>query len=95
LSGIRSYRSGSYFKAIALLTRATEFDTDDTLSSYFLALSHFQIGDTESARDALRTAVELERRHPIPNWGTRMERIQGRARLWLESARREAGVGRS
>jgi hypothetical protein len=30
----------------------------------------------------------------VKHWGKRMERVQGRGRLWVEKARRDAGLVR-
>jgi hypothetical protein len=57
-------------------------------------LAYYNVAGEEAANQWLAQAVELERQAPIANFGRSMERVQGRARLWLEQARRDAGLGR-
>ena len=54
------------------------------------ALTIYEIRGADAAKVTLQQAVELERAQPIADWGKRMERVQGRNRNWVESARRTA-----
>jgi len=85
---------GDYHNALYRLSEAVERGSQDPLTRYLLALCQYQIGDTETAAATLREAVRLEGENPIINWGRRMQRIQGRPRLWIEQARRDAEVVR-
>lgn len=84
------YLMGDYHNSMYRLTEAVESGSKDPLSRYLLALCYYQIGDTETAEATLREATRLEAAQPIANWGQRMERVQGRARVWVELGRREA-----
>lgn len=86
----QDYVMGDYHGSMYGLTAAVEAGSKDPLSRYLLALCYYQIGDTETAEATLREATQLEANQAIPNWGQRMQRIQGRARVWVELGRREA-----
>ena len=59
---------------------------------YYRALALFDLNSAPAAGQALQQAIELERDQPIANWGKRMERVQGRGRVWIENARGAAGL---
>ncbi len=90
---LSDYHIGDFHGALYRLTEAVEQGSKDPLTRYLLALCHYQIGDTETAQAILREAIKLEAKNPIANWGQRMERIQGRARVWVERARQAAFRG--
>lgn len=86
------FRAGSYDEARDAFTRVSASEPTDAMHLYWLALSQWRAGDEVTAGQTLNSAVAVEREHPVANWGKRMERIQGRQRLWIEKARRQAGV---
>jgi hypothetical protein len=88
--GLRSFRAHSFSDATASFQTAVSVEPDNAIYYYFQAMSIFELQGAEAASDALQRAVELERDQPIANWGKRMERIQGRGRVWIENARRAA-----
>ncbi len=92
--GLNAFRSRSLTDALQSFEAAAAKEPDNAMYHYYRALTLFEISGADAARDALRQAVELERREPIANWGKRMERVQGRSRLWIEKSRREAGLVR-
>jgi hypothetical protein len=88
--GLRSFRAHSLSDAAASFQSAVAAEPDNAIYYYFQAMSIFELQGAEAAGDALQRAIELERDQPIANWGKRMERIQGRGRVWIENARRAA-----
>lgn len=92
--GLRSYWDGNMSQALQAFDAAATAEPENALYQYYRALSFYNLQGPESAGDWLAHAVEMERRSPIKNWGPQMERVQGRARLWVEQARRDAGLGR-
>jgi hypothetical protein len=64
----------------------------NALYSYYRALAIYNAQGEQAASQWLTQAVQLERQTPVQHWGRNMERVQGRARLWVEQARREAGL---
>jgi Flp pilus assembly protein TadD len=89
--GLRLFHAGSFAQAQEAFA-AGAASSPDPLEMYFLALTHHKLGDRAAAEAALAQALELERDRPITGWGRRMERVQGHARVWLETARRQAGL---
>lgn len=92
--GITSLRNGNYTSALESFESAANAEPTNALYRYHQALALFELGGAEAGRDALEHALRLERDRPIAGWGRQMERIQGRARMWIETARREAGLAR-
>ena len=93
-AGVTSYRGGSYTVALTSFEKAASAEPDNALYLYYIALSQFEMSGAEAAQDALQKAVERESREPVANWGKACERVQGRGRVWIEKARREAGLVR-
>jgi hypothetical protein len=93
-TGVAAFRNGSKSDALTSFDLAARAEPENALYQYYRALSLFEISGADAAQDALEQAVRLEAREAVPNWGKRMERVQGRSRLWIEKARREAGLTR-
>jgi hypothetical protein len=93
-AGVISFRSGSYSAALVSFEAAAASEPGNALYRYYLALAQLETSGAITAEAALAEAVQLESREPIANWGKQMERVQGRGRLWIEKARREAGLVR-
>ena len=91
-SGLHRYWDGDYQTASQDFQSAAKANPNDAMSRYFQALAQRRLGNKGEARDALKTAVDVEQRFPVARWGFRMQRIQGAERVWIEQARREAGV---
>jgi len=90
--GMRSYRDGDMTVALEAFEAATAAEPRNALYAYYRALAMFNLQGPEAANDWLAQAVEMEREKPVAGWGKRMERVQGRARLWVEQARANAGI---
>ncbi len=90
--GLTSFRSRSMNDALASFNVAVRSEPNNAMYQYYRALTLFDLNGGEAAGDALRQAIELERQQPVENWGKRMERVQGRGRVWVEDARRAAGL---
>jgi hypothetical protein len=93
-AGVTSFRSGSYRAALVSFEAAAAAEPGNALYQYYLAMAQLEMSGATAAEAALAEAVLLESREPIANWGKQMERVQGRGRLWIEKARREAGLVR-
>jgi hypothetical protein len=91
-NGLKLYRDGQLHEAAEQFEQATRAEPGNALYQYHQALAQFDAFGADAAADALQQAVAAERREPIANWGQRMERVQGQGRLWIEKARREAGL---
>ncbi len=79
--------------AVQSFEAAAAAEPQNAMYHYYRALALYNLSGAEAAGEWLQQAVELEREQPVPNWGRRMERVQGRPRLWIEQARRDAGLG--
>ncbi len=90
--GVTDFRQGRKREALTDFETAASAEPDNALYHYYRALAQYDVDGAEAAQGALQQAVEAETREPIKNWGKRMERVQGRSRLWIESARRSAGL---
>ncbi len=90
--GVADFRQGRKREALTDFEVAASAEPDNALYHYYRALAQYDVDGAEAAQGALQQAVEAETREPIKNWGKRMERVQGRSRLWIESARRSAGL---
>jgi hypothetical protein len=90
--GLAAYRGGSKNDALSAFTAASEAEPSNAVFQYYRALAMFDVAGAEAAQDVLAEAVDLEKREGVKNWGRQMERVQGRSRLWVEKARREAGL---
>lgn len=85
--GREFYWKRRYEAARQAFSEAVRHDPTSALHYYFLGLAQYQLGQVDEAKRSVRTAVELEERHPVADWGRIMERCQGRARVWLEGER--------
>ncbi len=92
--GLNAYRNGSMNDAAREFEAAATAEPDNALYHYYRALAMYDLYGAEAAAEARQQAVQAELREPIAGWGRRMERVQGRARLWIEQARRDAGLVR-
>jgi hypothetical protein len=92
--GLGEFRSRSLTAALQDFDAATNAEPNNAMYHYFRALTLFDLHGAEAAGDALQQAIEAERREPVALWGKRMERVQGRGRVWIEKARRDAGLVR-
>jgi tetratricopeptide (TPR) repeat protein len=92
--GLRSYWDGNMTEALGAFDAAAAAEPGNALYQYYRALSFYNLQGEEAAADWLAQAVEMERQSPIKHWGRSMERVQGRARLWVEQARTSASLGR-
>ncbi len=92
--GLNAYRNGSLNEAARDFEAASSAEPDNALYHYYRALTMYDLYGAEAAAEAREQAIQAELREPIANWGRRMERVQGRARLWIEQARRDAGLVR-
>ncbi|HTM54886.1 MAG TPA: tetratricopeptide repeat protein [Pirellulales bacterium] len=88
--GVSLFRSKSYTDAISAFDGALAAEPKNALYQYYRAMSLFEVHGADAANGDLQQAVQLEREQPVSNWGKRMERVQGRSRVWVESARRAA-----
>ena len=79
--------------ALEAFEAAKAAEPENPLYAYYRALAMYNLYGADAANDWLAQAVTLERDTPIPHWGRRMERVQGRARIWVEQARAAAGIG--
>lgn len=92
--GIRQMRDGSSYQALESFQEAAGQEPENALYCYFQALVMHDTQGADAAQGMLQQALELEKQNPVANWGKRMERVQGRNRLWIEKARRDAGLVR-
>ncbi len=92
--GLTSFRARSFTNALQSFEAAATAEPENAMYHYYRALTLFDLNGAEAGNDALQQAIELEKREAVPHWGKRMERVQGRGRLWIEKARREAGLVR-
>ena len=90
--GLGAYRNGSMNDAAREFEAATTAEPDNAVYHYYRALAMYDLYGAEAALEAREQAIQAELRQPIVGWGKRMERVQGRARLWIEQARRDAGL---
>ncbi len=91
--GMRAYWDDNMTLALDAFEAATAAEPQNALYRYYQALAMYNLQGPEAASQFLAQAVEFERENPIANWGRRMERVQGRARIWVEQARSAANVG--
>ena len=92
--GLRAYWDNNMTDALRSFEAAAAAEPHNALYHYYRALALYNLSGAEAAGEWLQQAVELEREAPVANWGRRMERVQGRPRLWLEQARQNADLGR-
>jgi Flp pilus assembly protein TadD len=92
--GVTEFRQGKLKEALGEFEVAATAEPKNALYHYHRALAMFDLAGAEAGHEALQQAIELETREPVKNWGKRMERVQGRGRVWIESARRNAGLVR-
>ncbi len=88
--GGQLYRAGRYEEAVAAFGSAIQYDSQNALYYYLLAMSQYEAKQREDARRSLNAALALERTSPIPSWGQLVSRYQGPARLWVEHLRSKA-----
>jgi len=93
-AGLAHYRNGRFEQAAREFRIAMDASEHNAKYAYFRAVALHAAGGQDEANQALALAVEAEKRSPVANWGRVMERIQGQPRLWLEEARKAAGVSR-
>lgn len=92
--GLASFRGRSLTDALQSFEAAANAEPANAIYHYYKALTLYDLHGAEAGDVALQQAIELEQREAVPNWGKRMERVQGRSRVWIEKARREAGLAR-
>ncbi len=92
--GLASFRARSFTNALQSFETAATAEPNNAIYQYYRALTLFDLNGAEAGGEALQQAIELEKREAVPHWGKRMERVQGRGRVWIEKARREAGLVR-
>ena len=92
--GVAGFRQGRMREALGDFEVAASAEPNNALYHYYRALTMYDVAGAEAAQEALQRAVDAESREPVKNWGKRMERVQGRGRLWIEMARRNAGLVR-
>lgn len=92
--GLRAYMDNNMTQALEGFEAASAAEPQNALYGYYRALAMFNLQGADAANDWLAQAVQLERENPVAQWGRRMERVQGRARLWVEQARAAGGVSR-
>jgi tetratricopeptide (TPR) repeat protein len=92
--GLSLYRERRLSEAAGEFEAAVNADPNNALYLYYNALATYDQYGAEAAGDALQRAIQAERRQAVANWGQAMERIQGQGRLWIEKARRDAGLVR-
>jgi hypothetical protein len=91
--GVEQYRDGSNQQALSAFQDAASAEPDNALYHYYQALALYELSGPDAASYSLQRAVSIERKNRVENWGRRMERVQGQKRLWVEKARRQAGLG--
>jgi tetratricopeptide (TPR) repeat protein len=89
MTGLHLYWQGEYETADEQFQVAMNTEPGSAEYAYFHALALYEAGLKSEADQALLAAVELERDAPISGWGTLMQRVQGEARLWLETTRQQ------
>ncbi len=92
--GVRMLRDGQTQQSLEAFHEASAAEPSNAMYLYHQALALHDTQGTEAAQGALDQAIEAERQTSVPNWGKRMERVQGKTRLWIEKARRDAGLTR-
>ena len=92
--GLELFRSRQLSEALGLFETAVAAEPSNAMYQYHVALALYDLHGADAAGDSLKQAVELEQREPIANWGKRMERVQGPAQSWIETARRKADLVR-
>jgi tetratricopeptide (TPR) repeat protein len=90
--GLRLYRDGNLKEAMSQFEAAAETEPKNALYHYHHALVMYDLYGPEAADELLQNAIAAEQRQAVANWGRQMERIQGPARIWIEKARRNAGL---
>lgn len=91
--GVQDFFDAKYVTALKSLEAANQNDPKNALYVYFIGLAQLRSGKRELAMTTVAKAVAMEVHRPICDWGTRMERVQGPHRTWLENARTTAGLG--
>lgn len=86
-AGIAAFQDGDWGRAAPLLEAAANADPSEALGLSYLAMTYYQLGDTEAANATIAGAVKAEEAQPIAQRGRRLERVQGPHRLWLERNR--------
>ena len=92
--GLNAYRQHSLTDAAVSFNSAAEAEPENALYHYYHALATYELAGADAATDSLEKAVQTELQGPVKDWGRRMERVQGRGRVWIEKARRDAGLVR-
>lgn len=92
--GLTAFRRGSMNDASRDFELACTAEPSNAYYHYYRALALFDLVGAEGAGEALQQAIQAERSQPVSQWGKKMERVQGRSRVWVEKARRDAGLVR-
>jgi Flp pilus assembly protein TadD len=87
--GLEKYHAGQFEAAVASFAAGTSAAPSDAKYAYFHALALYSVGKKAEAEARLLIAIELEAAAPVANWGRAMERVQGEARIWVETARQQ------
>jgi hypothetical protein len=90
--GLTAFRAKTFSEALGSFESAIAIEPDNALYHYYQAMTLFNLNGPEAGQESLSRAVALEQEQPITDWGKRLEREQGRARAWVEKARRDAGI---
>jgi hypothetical protein len=91
--GREALAAGDSSDALAAFAEATASSPDVALYQYHWALALHLTDQSEAAVARVAEAARVEHEHGVENWGKVMQRVQGRPRVWLERARRQALAG--
>ena len=90
--GVHAFFDNQYQRAITILLKAEELETDDPRVFYFLGLAYLRQKENEKAGDFLKKAAQLEfSGRPLRDYAVSeaLRRIQGAERLRIENVRTE------
>ena len=91
--GLASFRARSFTNALQSFEAAATAEPDNAIYQYYRALTSVRPEGAEGGNEALQQAIELEKREAVPHWGKRMERVQGRGRVWIEKGSPRSRTG--
>lgn len=83
------YLQGDFNSAIKHFEDASRCQTNDAAPLYLMAMAYERLGNAAEAESSLQRAATIETVTPMQDWGTLMERVQGRHRAWLEQNRKQ------
>lgn len=91
-SGVHAYFSGDYSRAFEQLNAAIEAGSQDPRAFYFRGLAYLRLGRPQEAKQDFRQASGLESKdvNKFYDVSRALERVQGSARVELESYRVDA-----